>query len=96
MNKEIYDLVITLNDMLYASGLDKKLGWYYSYQGNEVFDSLKFNDEVIWDTQDRGKEWNEETSDYESWKSFLIKDLTTKIDNLIDLRELINGTLEDN
>lgn len=103
VNDELKNLIYKLNDDLWNTGLSEK-GWYFSYEGNECFDAIKLNDEVIWSSENETREWIEienedgeviDDGDYETWQQFMVRILSEKINKYTLLKDYISGKVED-
>lgn len=100
--EELRELIIELNEFLFEIKLWDK-GWRFSYQDTFYEQLVLLNEEVIWSSEDESRKWikieNEEgdiiEERYETWKSFILRIISEKIDNFINLFNEINGKMEN-
>ncbi len=77
------ELVSELNQELYN---DHNIDSRFSYTTDGLFDSISFDDKILWYSDDDDREWIESKNDYEPLKPFIKKKLNKYIDELVKIK----------
>ena len=58
----------------------------FSYSTNGVIDSVSFEGRLLWDSENDGRKWDEETNDYEPFKPFIIRQYSNWVKRLNSIK----------
>lgn len=95
MYENVEDVVSKLNTLIWGENAEHEenfdIGFFYG--GNESFQIIKFEDTVLWNSEDDERGFNEELDGYEDLFTHCRDKFKEYTDRVIKLNILINGSI---